>query len=109
MNIPTKSGWYRARWPGYTRWSCVAVTVDDSEVLAYDPGFARWRPASDIVEWGPNIDSLEAEIECLRTELQLANDTITNLRAAVDTLTTIASPDCKVTPLGLAVLLRGAQ
>jgi len=87
--IPSKTGWHRARWPGYSTWACVLVTVTGAEASVYDPGTSRWRPLTDILEWGASIEDTEAEIECLRTELRLANDAITNLRAAVDTLTTI--------------------
>jgi len=110
QSIPTKSGWYRARWPGHTRWSCVSVSMTDTEASVYDPGVSRWRPLSDVVEWGLNVDSLQNEVvslrkfvsaqgDCdvasakenanLRADLRVATVTIANLRAAVDTLTTI--------------------
>jgi len=68
MNTPTKTGWYRARWPYYDTWSCVLVTVTGSEASVYDPGVSRWRPLSDVVEWGPNVDGLQTEVERLTAE-----------------------------------------
>ena len=65
MSLPTKTGWYRARWPQLTTWSCVLVTVTGSVVSVYDPGASRWRPLSDVDEWGPCIDDMEAEVVSL--------------------------------------------
>jgi len=99
---PTKTGWYRARWPGYTTWACVLVTVTKSAASVYaasvyDPGVARWRPIADVAEWGSSIDSLEAEIASLRGYIVttvLANNEaqqrdkaeIASLRAELDAL-----------------------
>jgi len=48
-------------------WSCVLVTVTGAMVSVYDPGASRWRPLSDIGEWGPYIDDMDgAEIASLR-------------------------------------------
>ena len=90
---PTKTGWYRARWPRYGTWACVLVTVTGSEASVYDPGVARWRPLTDVSEWGRCIDDLEAEltalrnvIENLRADLRIANATIESLEAELTAL-----------------------
>jgi len=84
INLPTKTGWYRARWPHYVTWSCVLVTVTGAEVSVYDPDTSRLRPLSDVDEWGPYFDDVggsRKEIESLRADLRVANATIASLRA----------------------------
>ena len=87
--IPSKTGWHRARWPQYETWSCVLVDVTGTEASVYDPGVSRWCPLTDIIEWGENIEDMAAEIESLRAEVFASRSSLTDLRAAVDTLNMI--------------------
>lgn len=71
---PTKLGWYRVTLIDGTKWMVAVNHLGDgwwayacvATELSYAPAKERTINRSLVVEWGPNLDDLEAECERLR-------------------------------------------
>jgi len=70
INLPTKTGWYRARWPVCQDWSCVLVERRHGRLVVCHHGDEI--DLENVAEWGLSIDDLmerrriaEAEIAIL--------------------------------------------
>jgi len=80
VNIPTKPGWYRARWPPANTWTCVLVERRHDHLVVFHLG-DTFDPKR-IDEWGPSVDDTEDTIVSLRAEVEWLTAEVESLREA---------------------------
>jgi len=87
MSTPTKPGWYRARWPACSDWSCVLVESQHGRLVVISYGAAI--SFDHVAEWGLSIDTMEEDFFAMVEIADVYQAEIASLRAALQKISDI--------------------